>query len=146
MTDFPRPGGYPLSRNGRILLVAAGVFLLGVFAVAVRLKPDARGYGTHQSLGLPACSFQAIFHRPCPSCGMTTSFAHFVRGQWLAAGRANAGGLVLAFACAAMIPWSLASACTSRLWWVYEPDVLVFWVLLVTSGVTLIQWGIRLAL
>jgi len=35
---------------------------------------------------------------PCPTCGMTTAFAHFVRGQWLRALWVQPAGFVLAAA------------------------------------------------
>ena len=92
-----QPGhGRPIKTVVRLLLVAWGVFLLAGFSLAVSLAPNPAGFGTHQQLGLPPCSFQTMFGIPCPSCGMTTSFSHFVRGQWLRAAAANLGGLLLA--------------------------------------------------
>ena len=75
-------GEYRLARAGRLLLVVWSVILLAGFALAARLEPDPRGFGTHQRLGLPPCTFQSMFNIPCPSCGMTTSFANVVRGRF----------------------------------------------------------------
>lgn len=38
---------------------------------------------------------------PCPTCGMTTAFAHFVRGQWLRAAWVQPAGFVFALGTAA---------------------------------------------
>ena len=41
-----------------------------------------------------------VWGLPCPTCGMTTAFAHTVRGRWLAAARAQPAGFVAAIATA----------------------------------------------
>ena len=43
------------------------------------LQPASRGVGTHEQLGLPPCAFLHLTGVPCPSCGLTTSFAHASR-------------------------------------------------------------------
>lgn len=55
------------------------------FLGAVVLKPEVAGHGTHQQLGLPACPSAAIFDRPCPGCGLTTSWTNTLHGQFAAA-------------------------------------------------------------
>lgn len=135
--------GYPLSRIGRVLLVAWSLFLTAGFALAVSLDPDPRGFGTHQRLGLPPCTFRIMFDVPCPSCGMTTSFAHFVRGQFLRSAQANVAGLLLAAVCAMQVPWCWYSVCRGRLWKVSRPDVGMVWLLTLICGVCLVQWAGR---
>lgn len=100
-----------------LLLVAAG--LAGVFAVAFWLNPygpdgTPRVRGTHQQLGLPPCNFMALSGKPCPSCGMTTSFALLVRGDVEASLRANWAGTILALVWAVTLVWALASAVWGR--------------------------------
>ena len=41
------------------------------------------------------CTFQTLFGRPCPGCGMTRSIAHLVRGDVLASLRLHPLGLPL---------------------------------------------------
>lgn len=69
----------------RRLIAAAVAFGSGaVLAVAAWLTPSAAGVGTHQQLHLPACGWIAIADMPCPTCGMTTAFAHAAHGHlWL---------------------------------------------------------------
>jgi len=48
---------------------------------AVILTPSERGHGTHQQIGLPACGSVVAFGRPCPACGLTTSWTSFLHGE-----------------------------------------------------------------
>lgn len=99
----------------RILLGASGLFLIAGFVLARSLEPAPGGYGTHQQLGLPPCSIQFLFGIPCPSCGMTTSFAWFTRGQIVRSWQANPAGLYLAILCVLLIPWTLRSSLKTNL-------------------------------
>jgi hypothetical protein len=84
-------------------LVVAGV----VLAVARYLQPDGRGYGTHEQLGLPTCTFLALTGIPCPSCGLTTSFAHAAHGHFYAALVAQPFGLLAFWLTLLSIPATL---------------------------------------
>lgn len=77
-------------------VVAAGCAV--VLGLAAWLEPSAQGHGTHQQLGLPQCSLAMTIDRPCPTCGMTTAFAHAADGHFLEALRAQPMGLALAMA------------------------------------------------
>lgn len=70
---LPRPKS-PLSEKAIQAAVALCCAL--VIAIAIYLVPDPRGHGTHEQLGFPSCSLAEAFHFPCPTCGLTTSFAH----------------------------------------------------------------------
>ena len=74
---FPRPSRplrcHPLREEpdlGRLPgstrwgLVALAVMLAAVYAVAARLEPDPKGYGTHTQLGLPPCHFAWVTGAP----------------------------------------------------------------------------------
>jgi len=52
--------------------------------------------GTHTQLGMPACQFEARTGLPCATCGMTTSFSWFVRGEILRSLRTQPMGTILA--------------------------------------------------
>lgn len=138
--------GYRLGRASRALLALWTLFLLAGFALAASLEPDPRGYGTHQRLGLPPCTFQILFSLKCPSCGSTTSFAHFIRGEWLASIRANPAAFGLAVMSAAMVPWGILSTWLGRTWRVERPATVFVWLLSGVVTLSLLQWVVRIAI
>ena len=81
-----------------------------VLAIAAWLEPDPAGHGTHTQLGLPPCGFLTLTGLPCPGCGLTTAFAHGIRGQWWLAASANPLGLALFLVVCASIPVGVAAA------------------------------------
>jgi hypothetical protein len=106
--------------RGRAILVAGGAFLAGLLIVARLLPPDPRGFGTHERLAFCSpCGFRAMTGWPCPTCGMTTSWSHYTRGEFGRALRANPGGLLLAMLATVVAPWSLLSGIRGR--WVPVP-------------------------
>ncbi len=128
----------------RLVLLVAGAVLLGLLVTAACLTPASRGYGTHQGLGLPPCTIVQWYGMRCPSCGMTTSWAHFTRGHVVQAVRANAGGALLALVAAMVGPWLLTSGLVGR--WLGGPprESLTMAVGLAVIVVTLIDWSWRL--
>ena len=74
-----RPHGAENRAGDRFLALAVLLLSAAAVAVALCLRPDARGYGTHTQLHLPACIFRQLTGLPCPSCGMTTSVAFMAR-------------------------------------------------------------------
>jgi hypothetical protein len=137
--------GYPLGRSGRVLLGLWALGLIAGFLLAASLQPDPRGFGTHQRLGLPPCSFQILFALKCPSCGSTTSFAHFVRGEWIASIESNPGAFVLAVISACMVPWSAYSVWIGRTWRLDNPSLAFVWLLSGVVTISLVQWICRIA-
>lgn len=106
----------PWQRRG-LAIFAVGV--VGVFGVARSLDPyDADGrplrIGVHRQLGLPPCTFYSLTGLPCPSCGMTTSFALLARGDLKGSLGANAAGTVLAGFLIVLVPWAVLGAARSR--------------------------------
>ena len=69
------PAALPARLFDRLAWALAAIVAWPVLALSAWLQPDARGFGTHQQLGLPPCGFEAMTHVPCPGCGLTTSFA-----------------------------------------------------------------------
>ena len=93
-----------------------GIACVGLLTVAALLTPDPSGAGTHTQLSQPACTALLVWGVPCPTCGMTTAFAHTVRGQWVAAWRAQPAGWLAAVATAALAAVSATTVVTGRRW------------------------------
>lgn len=143
-----RPFGYPSDRFRwyvRLPLVGGGCILLGLLATAAALEPSSRGFGTHQQLGLAQCSMLSFTggRLRCPSCGMTTSWAHMMRGQVLGALRANVGGALLAAAAMISGPWLLISGLRGR-WLLGCPNEFVVAAIGVSIVlITVVDWVLR---
>jgi hypothetical protein len=138
--------GVPLRAPIRWAMVLLAVALAAVFSVARWLEPSPKGYGTHTQLGLPPCTFAWVTGHPCPSCGMTTSFAWFVRGRLDRSFRANPGGSVLALASAMLIPWLLVASARGSTPGFRSLEQPLIGVVVATVAVSLVSWTIRLVL
>lgn len=99
--------------GGSLPLAVAWVF---VTAVGLSLKPDAHGHGTHQRLGLPPCPSVLLFDRPCPGCGLTTSWTAFLHGDFALAFYAHALGPILYLAYSAFAVGTFVLAAKRRRW------------------------------
>jgi hypothetical protein len=100
-------------------LIAVAVALAGVFVAAARIDPydedgNPRTMSTHTQLGLPPCNFVTLTGKPCPSCGMTTSFALLVRGDVVSSARANWVGSVICVLWAVTMVWAAASGVSGK--------------------------------
>lgn len=133
-----------LGREQRLMLAALGAGLLTLLALALKLEPDRTGYGTHRQLGLPPCTFVTLFGNRCPSCGMTTSWAYLMQGQWTRAVEANSGGTLLGLLALLAAPWTLASSVRGRLVWGDPGQRAYIAVVIVVVVVTMMQWGWRM--
>ena len=83
-------------------LVGAGIAVAAaaVLGVAAWLDPSPEGLGTHSQLSLPPCGWILTMDLPCPTCGMTTSFAYAADGNLLGSFIAQPMGALLAVATA----------------------------------------------
>ncbi len=154
-----KPVGAALSRTGqprtalivRLCLLAVGGGLACVFAVAFWLNPyqpdgTPRTMATHTQLGMPPCNFVVLMGKPCPACGMTTSFSLLVRGDVAASLRANWAGTLIAVLWAFTMVWAVASGVKGRP--LFIPRGWGELVLTTAVGVVLVlmltRWGIVL--
>ncbi len=67
------------------------VTVIGAFV----LRPADALHGTHTQLGLAACYSVVLFDRPCPGCGLTTSWSSVLHGDLNRAFSAHALGPVI---------------------------------------------------
>lgn len=130
----------------RVVYCGLGLGLIGLLILSRTLTPDSSGIGTHQQLGLPPCGFKLLFGAPCPSCGMTTSWALATRGQWIASAQSNLGGFLMALFALPAAVWLLVSGYRGH--WVFrKPNpLLIAGTLAMVIAATLIQWTIRVLL
>jgi len=140
-----------LTLRVRLGLVAVATGLVLLFAVAVWIDPYGpdgrpRTMGTHQQLGLPECNFMRLTGYPCPSCGMTTSFALLMHGDVVNSLRANAAGTLLALTLLATIPWTIVSAIRARWLWVRSVEPWILRIVIVVVGLALMRWGLIVGL
>lgn len=140
-----------LTLRVRAALVAVAAGLAVVFAVAVLLDPyDAAGVpltmATHRQLGLPPCSFLAMTGYPCPTCGMTTSFALLVRGDVAHSARANFVGTLMAMASLIVMPWALVSAAWGRWLGVRRVEPWLYGGVFALAVLALLRWAVVLVL
>lgn len=143
--DAEAVSGVILSRSERAFLFSLAFGIVSVMTIAMWLTPDPRGFGTHLQLGLPECGFRSATGMNCPHCGMTTSFALFVRGQWHRSFLVNPAGLILALSAVVLCPWFLTVAIRGHWIGLRSPGMFFVysfagWVLL-----SLILWLLRAA-
>jgi hypothetical protein len=101
----PRLEPVPVPWWGRLLAILISSACLFLLVTATRLTPSPSGMGTHTQLGLDQCQFALRTGVPCPSCGMTTSFAWFARANFPASFYVQPMGALLALA-ATMTFWA----------------------------------------
>jgi hypothetical protein len=99
---------------------------------------------THTQMGLPPCNFVTLTGKPCPACGMTTSFALLAHGDVPNSLRANWAGTLLAVLLLALIPWAAASAVRGRYYYIRSGEALTTVIVLGILVVMLGRWGIVL--
>lgn len=129
-------GGWPRRIVAVIVAIAAG----SVLGLAAWLTPAAEGHGTHQQLRLPPCSWVVLADMPCPTCGMTTSFAHAADGNLIQSFLTQPLGSILAMATAmalitsiyvlitgAAIEQILRKLWSGRMTWILIALVLLSW-------------------
>lgn len=109
-----RPQPARLGLTGRLAALAGGLGCLTVLLLALRAPPSPTGVGTHTRLGLSRCDLLERTGVPCMTCGMTTSFAHFVRGNLPASFYVQPLGMLLALTTAAGVWVGLYIALTAR--------------------------------
>jgi hypothetical protein len=106
----------------RLLLAIMVIGLLAIFTAAAWIRPydedgTPRTMATHTQLGLDACNMVVMTGKPCPACGMTTSFSLLVHGDVLASMNANWVGTILALSWMALMAWGLISVIRARIIW-----------------------------
>ena len=84
----------------------------GLLGLAAWMEPSPTGLGTHSQLSLPPCGWIMTADLPCPTCGMTTAFAHAAEGDLVSAVMAQPLGGLLAVAVGIALVVGLYTAIT----------------------------------
>ena len=92
-----------LGATGRLVALALAVGSFALLCIAAKLTPSPDGMATHTQLHLQHCGFLESTGLPCPSCGMTTSFSWFARGNIVASAYVQPMGIMLAILAAATV-------------------------------------------
>lgn len=145
--DFdPTPRRRRMARFVRVMLVGLAVVFTAVLVTAVCLNPyqadgTAKTMETHRQLGLPKCSMVEMTGKPCPACGMTTSFSLLMHADVPGSLGANWVGTLLCGALVVVTPWAAVSGWRGRLLWVRNGEM--FATILLTSLLLLMvgRWG-----
>lgn len=139
----PEPGLASIRWPGRLGLFASGLGLIALLGLARTLVPDSRGWGTHEQLGLPACAFPRRYQVRCPSCGMTTAWAHLTRGAVCLALKCHVTGTLLGLVAAAGAVWAMACGSCGR-WVLGRPGETAWWVGGgVLAAALVAEWAVR---
>lgn len=110
----PRLEPAVVGKSGRLLAAVICLVCTAVLVTAARVTPCPNGLGTHTQLGLLPCQFLLRTGLPCPSCGMTTSYAWFARGNFLASFYVQPMGFLLALLTVVAFWMGLYVALTGR--------------------------------
>lgn len=129
---------------GRLYAAGLAAAAVSLLLVATFLQPEGHRLGTHQQLRIPPCGFVTLTGLPCPTCGMTTAFAHAVRGHFVRAMRAQLAGFVLALGVMVTALLSMVSIITGRRpslnWYRLRPESLLWWAL----ALLLVAWALKI--
>jgi len=129
---------------GRLVALVIFAACASGIGLAAWLMPDAKGYGTHRTLGLGPCGFLVRTGFPCPTCGMTTSCCLTVRGRIGKALYAQPLGPFIILGAAVAAVACLIVVVTGKTWmvnWYRVSPLAVLW----TVGIVFIlAWGIKI--
>lgn len=121
-----------LAKFVRVMLILMAVFFAAIIGVALWLDPYERGEDgtataktmeTHRQMGLPRCNSVEYLGKPCPACGMTTSFALLAHADVVNSFKANWVGTLLCATIMLCTPWLVISAIRGRLLWVRNGEM-----------------------
>lgn len=135
-----------LDRLPRACALLLSLTCFTVLCIALRIRPDPSGVGTHSALGMAPCQFLARTKIPCPSCGMTTSFSHFVRGNVLASIHVQPMGTLLAIGAGLTFWGGLYVAVTGRPMHRLLRRFPATWYILLPAGLAVLAWAWKIGI
>jgi hypothetical protein len=132
------------STAARLTGLAVFIGCAALLGVAAWLRPDPQGYGTHEQLGFAPCGMLVLTGYPCPTCGMTTAFANFVRLQWLQSFITQPAGFILALATLIFAILAARTLVLGRWPQRFLPTISSYWIFLALLIILLGGWAFKL--
>jgi hypothetical protein len=139
-----RPG-IRASRGARVAAAMVALACLTLLGVASGLRASEEGHGTHTQLGLRPCGWATVLERPCPTCGMTTAFAHAADGNLMASLHVQPFGFLLALLTASVFWGAVHVAATGSALHRAAGQALTGKVLWIAAGALVAAWVYKLA-
>jgi hypothetical protein len=138
----------PLGRSYEhwLLIALALAGLVALLVLGLFVKPDPRGYGTHEQLGLPSCKPMEWWGIPCPGCGVTTSVALAARGHLWASIHNQPFGFLVACGIPLFAIWCAAHHFRGRDLHTELKRMKLLWWGAIVATVMLFGWVYKLAL
>lgn len=130
----------------RLFLIVIATALTTVFSLAAWIRPysddgAAKTMETHTQLGLPKCNMVVATGKPCPACGMTTSFSLLIHGDVVASLKANWVGTLLGTFCLGLIPWAAVGAWRGRYLFVRSAEMLTTIAVITLMVLMISRWA-----
>ena len=130
----------PAERAVQALLA---VVLAAAVVAGVLLVPSRTGMGTHRILGLPACGMLRATGKPCPTCGVTTSFVLAAHARFAEAVVNQPFGFALFLLVAGGLAGLVFTLATGRSWYPVFVRVNPVVILLALLGLLLASWAYK---
>ncbi len=140
-----------LAKWVRAGLLAMALTFTAMLIAAAYIHPysrDADGnevpktMATHTQLGLEPCNMVVMTGKPCPACGMTTSFSLLVHGDIANSMRANWVGTLTAIWWFSLIPWGFISAYRGRLLFIRSGEMWMTVGLTIMLTLMVARWAV----
>jgi len=119
------------------------VVCAAALAAGVLLVPSPTGMGTHRILGLPECGMLRATGKPCPTCGVTTSFVLAAHGRFAESAVNQPFGFALFLLVAGCFAGLVFALATGRSWYPVFVRVNPAVILLALLGLLLASWAYK---
>jgi hypothetical protein len=128
----------PTSRRHKEVLFYSLMALIA--APLLEVYPNDRvGVRGHPDLLLPpTCLSRSLFGVDCPACGLTRSFVHLARGDWIASVQCHHLGWLLMLMAAVQVPYRIAILLGARR--VLLPERLGRWIGRIVIALLIGNW------